>query len=250
MAEANDGANLDLAQILQTLANLQAMPNIVEQDQPQPYDPSRMLPAQSASIPEHGGAIPALASYGQDQTHRQPPPGPPQSRTMTPSIDPSTIIEWKHGLRCVNKIASHNPHFEATIQKLIKDQERNVTDWAAGRDRLNEEQAAKRENEQKYRAAVSLPGVLDGTAPLRTPEREQQEHDQYIQKVYRASRQMVASHSTTLKGLGVPFFGVNPELVVTDGTEPSERIDGKISKNQVLELQRKMLNHLMEMYGD
>lgn len=72
---------------------------------------------------------------------------------------------------------------------------------------------------------------------------------------------MVESHSTALKGLGVPFFGVKPDLVITDDTEPSEvskgaeskpsdSINGKITKKQVLELQRKMLNHLMEMYGD
>lgn len=129
MAEDNNGANLDLAQILQTLANLPGMPNVAQQIQQQPYDPSQVFPAQSASVPEHGGAIPAPASYGHDQTqdlrstgwpplqHHQPP-SRPQSRTTTPTVDPSTIIEWKHGLRCVNKIASHNPHFEASVQKV------------------------------------------------------------------------------------------------------------------------------------
>lgn len=58
---------------------------------------------------------------------------------------------------------------------------------------------------------------------------------------------MVKSHTTTLKGLGAPFFGVKPELVIANDTElsggskgaeykPSESINGKITKKQVLEL--------------
>jgi len=72
---------------------------------------------------------------------------------------------------------------------------------------------------------------------------------------------MVDSHSTALKGLGVPFFGVKPEQILAedpetiDSSEESESqlpnvVDGKITKKQLIELQCKMLNHLMELYGD
>ena len=68
---------------------------------------------------------------------------------------------------------------------------------------------------------------------------------------------MVETQSAALKALGVPFFGVKPELLLPDGVDtsnstesPDESTIGKITKKQVLELQRKMLNHLMEMYGD
>jgi len=68
---------------------------------------------------------------------------------------------------------------------------------------------------------------------------------------------MVDSQTSSLKVLGVPFFGVKPHLVSGSSYDPSEVTDaqtaptgGKITREQLLELQRKMLNHLMELYGD
>lgn len=69
---------------------------------------------------------------------------------------------------------------------------------------------------------------------------------------------MVELQSSSLKMLGVPFFGVKPALVVQslpescEDTElqPTQHGSNKITKEQLLELQRKMLNHLMELYGD
>lgn len=68
---------------------------------------------------------------------------------------------------------------------------------------------------------------------------------------------MVDSQTSSLKALGVPFFGVKPHLVVGSSYDPAEVTDSqstpagsKITKDQLLELQRKMLNHLMELYGD
>lgn len=68
---------------------------------------------------------------------------------------------------------------------------------------------------------------------------------------------MVDSQSSSLKVLGVPFFGVKPYLVVHSDEESTEVTEwqtaeagAKMTKKQLLELQRKMLNHLMELYGD
>jgi hypothetical protein len=68
---------------------------------------------------------------------------------------------------------------------------------------------------------------------------------------------MVDSQTSSFKVLGVPFFGVKPYLVVGSSYDPMEVTDsqpvpagGKITREQLLELQRKMLNHLTELYGD
>lgn len=75
--------------------------------------------------------------------------------------------------------------------------------------------------------------------------------EQYDAKVYRACKAMVESQTSSLKMLGVPFFGVKPYLVVQSAEEPQEsESGGKITKGHLIELQRKMLNHLMELYGD
>lgn len=258
--------NPDLATILATLASL-PKPNTAPQGQQlQEYNPVQNYPAFQdpaqlySTVPPTGGhwsADPRLARCSEPQ-HQKPAPQP-QDRPSTPLADPSTITEWKQGLRFVSKSAVQNADLVPAIRKLIKDQEQNVRAWEGGRNRLTEDQKFKRENEQTHRAALSLTGLLSGTPLLRTPEREQEELDEYDAKVYRASKAMVESQMESLKMLGVPFFATKPYLVVVAaasgqaqgiGGSGSVQQDGKITREQLLELQRKMLNHLMELYGD
>jgi hypothetical protein len=67
---------------------------------------------------------------------------------------------------------------------------------------------------------------------------------------------MVESQTSSLKEIGVPFFGVKPYLVVQT-KQPAEadedtscQSEGKITKEELLDLQRRMLNHLADLYGD
>ncbi|USP73785.1 uncharacterized protein yc1106_01059 [Curvularia clavata] len=262
MAEGGQ-QNPDLAAILATLANLSKPEGQPYQDQ-QVYDQSHGF--QGHQVVQHH------RQPEQSHTHQQPsdprlagrpapqprqPQPKPEDRVASPLIDPSTITEWKQGLRCVSKIAAKNPNFGPAVHKLMKDQEANVKAWEAGRKKLIDEQKLLRENERTHRAALNLPGILEGTELLRTPERDKEELQQYDAKVYRACKAMVESQSSSLKVLGVPFFGVKPHLVTGSDYDPAQVTDaqaaptgGKITKEQLLELQRKMLNHLMELYGD
>ncbi|KZM27148.1 uncharacterized protein EKO05_0004689 [Ascochyta rabiei] len=257
MAEDNGlPANMDLEAILRTLASLPKPEDQPLQDpqtfyaQSQPGDDryQTLAPEQHQSF-QPPTADPRLAGRSP-----QPPLLPkPQARSSTPLIDPATIIDWKAGLRCVSKIAAQNPEFAASVRKLMKEQEGNVRQWEAGRTRLIEEQDLKKGNEETHRAALSLPGLLDNSPVLRTAEREQQELTQYDAKVYRASKAMVESQTSSLKVLGVPFFGVRPHLLASEDEEVGLGADGvplKITQSQVLQLQRKMLTHLLDLYGD
>jgi hypothetical protein len=266
MAGNEDIQNLDLDQILRTLASLPKAENAPQHDQQAPYDPTQLSIPSETALPYHDQGPTAFSSGYEAPTDprlngRTPLPYPkpqiPQAQPSPPIIDPATITSWKHGLRCVNKIAAQHPDFATMVQKLIRDQERNVKEWQSARQRLIEDQKLKRENEKTHRLALSLPGVLDNTAPLRTPAREKEELEQYDAKVYRASQLMVESHSAQLKGLGVPFFGVSPDLVVEDGDGQTangkltgQETSKKLTKKELLELQRKMLTHLVELYGD
>ncbi|KAH7077917.1 hypothetical protein BKA63DRAFT_601939 [Paraphoma chrysanthemicola] len=255
--------NTDLAQILATLASLQQPNAGLNQESQHSYgpgqnyqayqDPSQVNTPQQ-NLPYHQTGDPRLLN-------RQVPQHPkPKYSNATSLIDPATITEWKQGLRCVSKIATQNPDFAPSIRKLMKEQEGNLKQWEAGRERLIEDHKLKRENERTHRAALSLPGLLDGSPLLRTPEREEAELSQYDAKVYRACKAMTESQTSSLKVLGVPFFGLKPHLVIIDSDDSSTTKDApqasdgassqKITKKQLLELQRKMLNHLMELYGD
>jgi hypothetical protein len=119
------GQNLDLEKILATLANLPKPVPQPYQDQQQPYEPYQshqgyqddQQPYSSGqNNPYQQPADPRLAGRSALQ-HRHPPPKP-QDRVSSPFIDPSTITEWKQGLRCVSKIASQNPDFSPAVRKV------------------------------------------------------------------------------------------------------------------------------------
>lgn len=261
MADNNSPPELNLEQILATLATLASLPQTTVPPVPpdQQFYPQSQFGIQSNGVPTPH--YPAQMGVPVEQFHdprlnarhqstlssRQ---APPKSRTSTPIIDPATITEWKHGLRCVNKISAQNPAFVPAIQKLIADQARNVKDWESGRQRLIDEQAVKRDNEKTHLAVLSLPGMGEKISPLRTDEVEQEELDTYAKKVYRAAQRMVESQSKELKSLGVPFFGLRSEFLRADGSDEGGLEQKKVTKAELLELQRKMLNHLMELYGD
>lgn len=258
----NFSQHVDLGQLQAILASLPKQDTQLDsgpqqsQSAQQSYQPHQhvVYPHSTGSHVQYPPpADPRLAGRSTPQLRQTAPKQ--QDRASTPLIDPATITEWKQGLRCVSKVSAQNPDFVSTIRKLIQDQEQNVRSWEAGRQRLIEEHDFKRENERTHRAALSLPGLLEGTALLRTPEREKEELEQYDAKVYRASKAMVESQSSVLKVLGVPFFGVKPYLVVQSAEDlPDDdfvaNASKKITKAQLLELQRKMLNHLNELYGD
>lgn len=179
MADNDAPQELNLEQILQTLANLPQAQNVMQPDHHQSLDsqpaavlngatlgsfssiPKSQLPNQERSLD------PRLNDRNPPQHHPASSRPQPPPRTATPAIDPATITDWKHGLRCVSKIAAQNPGFEASIRKLIQRQEQSVREWNTGRTRLIEEQRVKRENEQTQRAAISLPGILANMPVLR-----------------------------------------------------------------------------------
>ena len=75
---------------------------------------------------------------------------------------------------------------------------------------------------------------------------------EYDKKVHKATREMVDVMSLELKRLGVPFFGVKPDLILPLGTgKPAVRNkSSKITEGELLDLQRRMLEYLEDMYKE
>ncbi|CAI6340433.1 unnamed protein product [Periconia digitata] len=253
----------DLQQILATLASFAEAENATPQPT-QLVDPSQLQSLHQEPLKHNPtdssqqykkqkreqSRDPRLGGRSTLPTH---PSSNAQHRPSSVSIDPATITEWKHGLRYVTKLAMQKPDLGDLVRKLIRDEQRNFKDWANGRQRFIQEQELKRENEKTQLAALSLTNILGDMEPHRTPEREQEELSQYDLKIYRACGAMVDSQSKTLAQHGVPFFGVRPVLISDNdvqlldedsnaGQEPTKTI----TNHQVLQLQRKMLGHLLE----
>lgn len=112
--------NLDLGHIQAILASLpkdNAQLNASqEQAQPIPQiDGSYQHATYTHPMQQPVSTDPRLAGRSAPQ---RVPNSKPQDRAATPLIDPSTITEWKQGLRCVNKIATQNPEFVPAVRKV------------------------------------------------------------------------------------------------------------------------------------
>lgn len=81
---------------------------------------------------------------------------------------------------------------------------------------------------------------------------------EFDQKIYSAQKAMETAMTAELKSLGVPFFGTKENLVVPDDYDMSEqqtpedhpKYSTVITESQLLDLKRKMVKHLEDLYRD
>lgn len=183
-------------------------------------------------------------------------PGP--SREMQPdlhlrlSISASRIVEWSAGLRHVTQLAARDKVLEISVKELIQNQRQNENDWWAAREAL----LLKQEGRVQEKATLDklLQSVGGHITSTQGPDPDT-ELAQFDKKVHRAQATMVRAMGHDLMTLGVPFFGTDNALVMDDttATNSAEGIasDTKlISKTELLQLQRKMVVYLEDMYND
>lgn len=145
---------------------------------------------------------------------------------------------------------SHHPETSTKIKRLIKNQHDNERQWWAGRLALVEKHKGRVEGTKKMEAIMKSLGraasspEFDG--PSWSPEQERDELDRYEKKVYAALGQMVAAMDKELTSLRVPFFAIQHDLV-RDG--PGEKA-GTVCKEDLVELQRRMLQLLQDLFDD
>ncbi|KAE9966377.1 hypothetical protein BLS_007041 [Venturia inaequalis] len=176
-----------------------------------------------------------------------------EQQTKSPLIDPSTILEWPLGLRCVNKLSAQNPNFGPTVKVMISDQARNVQQWWTDREGLLKVQAGRKESVRQLNETLKAVGGSPTWAP--TPEEDKAELDKFDLKVYNASRKMSEHHSAELKRLGVPFFGVNPKFIIMNEIQQLAATSDPLSQAtiteaELIDLQRRMIQYLEDLYKD
>jgi hypothetical protein len=93
------------------------------------------------------------------------------------------------------------------------------------------------------------------TDGIQTPEEDQAERDKFDLKVYNACQQMSNFHAAELKRLGVPFFGVSSSLIIANDLQQTTAARDPLSKalitqEELMGLQRKMVQYLEDMYKD
>lgn len=223
--------------------------------------------------------IPNLSGLSQPHPNQSSTPQPedprlkPQSRSAAtaspkPVIDPATITTWQEGLRCVTKIASQNSQFAAIIRKMMQDQRNNELRWYNSRQNLKHTQAKRAgSSAQAQSILASISSGARSTTPTDEPSKSagangsgqmdsEAELAAFDRRIYEAQREMEIGMVTELKGLGVPFFGTDQSLVAANGvgadkvSESRPKWSSLVTETELLELRRKMVQHLEDLYRD
>lgn len=143
---------------------------------------------------------------------------------------------------------SQNPEASAKMKRLIKNQHDNERQWWAGREALIAKHKDRVENKKKADDLLRSLGAARSygiSNPPSTAAEEKAEVERYDKKVYTALSEMVAAIDRELTTLRVPFFAIKHELVQKAGGA-----EGVLCKAELVELQKKMLQLLQDLFGD
>lgn len=144
----------------------------------------------------------------------------------------------------------------------MDNQRQNEMRWYAERQALKQSQGSR--EKASAQASEILKGLSSNTetngAPVNGPNAADLESELTVfdRKIYAAQQQMDAAMTAELKGLGVPFFGTESGAVVSAGNEQDlvqassrrPKHSPLVTETQLLELRRKMVGHLEDLYRD
>lgn len=132
--------------------------------------------------------------------------------------------------------------------------------WYSERQSLKSKQAKRASSSAQ---AQSILQSLNKSTELASPKANtsddvEAELNVFDRKIYAAQLEMEATMMAELKGLGVPFFGTNQDLILSNDSESTNlqplptqpKWSPKITQDQLLELRRRMVQHLEDLYRD
>lgn len=134
----------------------------------------------------------------------------------------------------------------------MDDQAKHERQWWEARQALLERQAARGGKSAQIQGILGALGGSHNTenAASAGPADNQKELDEYEIKVWRAQRDMATAMERELKRLGVPFFGTREELIVAEVSGNDMQDKAKITKQELVKMQRRMVQHLEDLYAE
>ena len=140
---------------------------------------------------------------------------------------------------------------------MIEDQRKHELRWYSERQNLKHTQAQRASSAAQAQSILQSLSTTSTSAQNDTPDaaaENAQELAAFDRKIYDSQREMENGMIAELKGLGVPFFGTDRGLVVEDPTAGSRpnlpKWSPLVTEAQLLELRRRMVQHLEDMYKD
>lgn len=265
-----NGRNAELQRLL---ASLQGQTNNaqVQQSTPQQFQYSNGLPESyqfhagllgisNLSQPEQTGHAQlgggsAGTNDPRPRTQRPVNNDAVQSRSSTPAgqtvPDASTIVTWPAAVKHVTKYVVPNEPLAGRLKRLIQEQHKHEEQWWKQREDIVTQQKARAAGSQ-----ANVSGILQGLGGLAVPitkvdeAADRNELNTFDKKVYGALTQLVRDYDAQLRKLGVPFYAIKHELVLGENAQSGVSVKGKLSREELGNLQRKMLQILEDLLMD
>lgn len=143
---------------------------------------------------------------------------------------------------------------------MIEDQRKREMRWYAERQNLKRTQAARADSTSQANTILQSlgSGNASGWTDAASESHAEDELAAFDRRTYTAQKAMDEVVTAELKSLGVPFFGTNPDAIIVDSdlTSPDIRDQNRpkwspiVTEPQLLELRRRMVRHLEDLYRD
>ncbi|KAL9624371.1 MAG: hypothetical protein Q9160_001333 [Pyrenula sp. 1 TL-2023] len=243
MAFSNSPRDSQVDSILQSLSRFAPQPT------PQPTPPPQVSLPHHLGVPNPGDPRPRSTT---SVTKAAPP------RPSSTSVDPSTITEWRIAQKYVTFTLAQNEAVIARIRKMVKRQHEHEHQWWEGRKALISKQSGRVEGTKTVDSLLKSLGGNVGTSTEQvtapTTEQNAEELRKYDGKIYKALTEMSRAIDGELRGMGVPFFAIKHDLVALakqdqDSLKKSDGNKQKLSREELKELQKKMIDLLEDLFG-
>lgn len=177
-----------------------------------------------------------------------------QPRQVTPLKtvpDASIITTWPAAIKHVAKHLINDETVTSRIRHLIKEQRKHEEQWWKQRQEIVVRHQNRSGNQNKVADILKELGGLAVPVAQVDEAADKNELETFDRKVYKSMVQMAADFDAQLRKLGVPFFAIKHDLVITDGAkEQGQSAKGKLDKGELRELQKRMLQHLEDLLSD
>lgn len=143
---------------------------------------------------------------------------------------------------------------------MMQDQRAHEMRWYTERQTLKQAQLSRSSSAAKALSILQSlnQGSTDSTVAVQSEDAKEAELAAFDRKVYNAQSSMETAMTAELKGLGVPFFGTNADLIIADdqhatsaeGAPNQPKWSVPVTESELLALKQKMVAHLEMLYRD
>lgn len=193
---------------------------------------------------------------GAERTSASLKPPVNRSQSTTPSPQPvpdaSTITTWPAAIKHVTRHIITDDRATTRIKHLVRQQQQHEEQWWSQREAIVARHQGRANSNTKVADILKELGGLALPIAKVDDAADKNELDAFDKKVYQLLVQMAVDFDSQLRKLGVPFYAIKHELILSETGSDKDltTTKGKLDKGELRDLQRRMLHHLEDLLVD